>query len=69
MSPVKTAPAALQIDDEQLRAQYIEEVLALLYPGQGGTTVEYLVVPNARKPRLLVPADDRRLATRDCGSA
>ncbi len=62
MSPVKTAPAALQVDDEQLRAQYIEEVLALLYPGQGTDTVEFLVVPNARKPRLLVPADDRRLA-------
>ncbi|GAA1507904.1 hypothetical protein GCM10009827_022630 [Dactylosporangium maewongense] len=62
MSPVKTAPAALQVDDEQLRAQYIEEVLALLYPGQGSGVVEYLVVPNARKPRLLVPADDRRLA-------
>ncbi|MEV0127425.1 hypothetical protein AB0H83_03015 [Dactylosporangium sp. NPDC050688] len=62
MSPVKTAPAALQVDDEQLRAQYVEEVLALLYPGQGTATVEYLVVPNARKPRLLVPADDRRLA-------
>lgn len=62
MSPVKTAPAALQVDDEQLRTQYIEEVLALLYPGQGTETVEFLVVPNTRKPRLLVPADDRRLA-------
>lgn len=62
MSPVKTAPAALQVDDERLRAQYVEEVLALLYPGQGTATVEYLVVPNARKPRLLVPADDRNLA-------
>ena len=62
MSPIKTAPAALRADDEQLRAQYIEEVLALLYPGSGPRPVEYLVIPNARRPRLLVPADDRRVA-------
>ncbi|GAA3450128.1 hypothetical protein [Dactylosporangium matsuzakiense] len=62
MSPIKTAPAALQVDDEQLRAKYIEEVLSLLYPGSGPTATEYLVIPNARKPRLLVPADDRRVA-------
>ncbi|MER7275402.1 hypothetical protein ABT369_13170 [Dactylosporangium sp. NPDC000244] len=62
MSPMKTAPAALRADDEQLRAQYIEEVLGLLYPGNGERPVEYLVIPNARKPRLLVPADDRRVA-------
>ncbi|WP_432980063.1 hypothetical protein [Dactylosporangium sp. CA-233914] len=62
MSPIKTAPAALRADDEQLRAQYIQEVLALLYPGTGERPVEYLVIPNARKPRLLVPADDRRVA-------
>ncbi|GAA0730267.1 hypothetical protein Drose_33615 [Dactylosporangium roseum] len=62
MSPLKTAPAALQVDDEQLRAQYIQEVLGVLYPGSGTGSVEYLVIPNARKPRLLVPADDRRLA-------
>ncbi|WP_238012578.1 hypothetical protein KZZ52_55865 [Dactylosporangium sp. AC04546] len=62
MSPLKTAPAALKADDERLRAQYIEEVLGLLYPGSGGPPVEYLVIPNARRPRLLVPADDRRLA-------
>ncbi|MDG6105404.1 hypothetical protein Daura_47540 [Dactylosporangium aurantiacum] len=62
MSPVKTAPAMLRVDDERLRAQYVEEVLALLYPGQGTARVEFLVVPNTRKPRLLVPADDRRLA-------
>jgi hypothetical protein len=59
---MKTAPAALQADDERLRAQYIEEVLALLYPGAGERSVEYLVIPNVRKPRLLVPAGDRRIA-------
>jgi hypothetical protein len=62
MSPMKTAPAALRADDEQLRARYITEVLALLYPGAGERPVEYLVIPNARRPRLLVPADDRRVA-------
>ncbi|MER7004581.1 hypothetical protein ABT297_16245 [Dactylosporangium sp. NPDC000555] len=62
MSPIKTAPAALRADDERLRARYVEEVLALLYPGTGERQVEYLVVPNARRPRLLVPADDRRVA-------
>jgi hypothetical protein len=66
MSPVKTAPAALTVDDEQLRAQYLGEVLAVLYPGVVGHDVEdateYLVVPHARRPRLLVPAAHPRLA-------
>jgi len=63
MSPVRTAPAALTADDEALRTQYLDEVLALLYPGSGGELdTEYLVVPHARRPRLLVPAGDRRLA-------
>jgi len=66
MSPVKTAPAALTVDDEQLRAQYLDEVLAVLYPGVDGHSVydatEYLVVPHARRPRLLVPAAHPRLA-------
>jgi hypothetical protein len=60
VSPVKTAPAALTVDDEQLRAQYLDEVLKVLYPGVDGHDVtdatEYLVVPHARRPRLLVPA-------------
>ncbi|GII24154.1 phosphotransferase [Planosporangium mesophilum] len=62
MSPMHTAPAALTGDDEQLRAQYLAEVLSVLYPDSGPAAVEYLVVPNARKPRLLVPADSRRVA-------
>ena len=48
----------------QLRAEYVREVLALLYPGAGRRVpgTEYVLVPDARRPRLLVPADDRRVA-------
>jgi hypothetical protein len=69
MSPVKTAPAELTTDDAALRTQYLTEVLDLLYPwpcrtdGSPGTPIaEYLVVPDARRPRLLVPAGSRRVA-------
>jgi hypothetical protein len=68
VSPVKVAPAALTVDDERLRAQYLDEVLGVLYPGTGAEPTEhtrhteYLVVPHARRPRLLVPARHRRLA-------
>ena len=63
MSPVKTAPAELTADDAALRTRYLNEVLGLLYPSPcdtgdaGGPVIaEYLVVPNARRPRLLVPS-------------
>ena len=63
MSPVRTAPAELTAGDAALRTQYLTEVLGLLYPepcrtdGTPGPLVaEYLVVPNARRPRLLVPS-------------
>jgi hypothetical protein len=69
MSPVKTAPAALTAGDSALRTQYLEEVLELLYPapcdttgGPGEPITEYLVVPDARRPRLLVPNTSRRVA-------
>jgi hypothetical protein len=69
MSPVKTAPAQLTAGDAALRTQYLTEVLGLLYPppcsagGAAGETVaEYLVVPDARRPRLLVPSVSRRVA-------
>ncbi len=69
MSPVKTAPAALTAGDSALRTQYLEEVLDLLYPapcdttgGPGDPITEYLVVPDARRPRLLVPNTSRRVA-------
>ena len=69
MSPVKTAPAELTADDAALRARYLAEVLALLYPapcdttgGAGEPIAEYVVVPDARRPRLLVPNTSRKVA-------
>ncbi|MEV6844700.1 hypothetical protein [Actinoplanes sp. NPDC051411] len=69
MSPVKTAPPELTAGDAALRTQYLTEVLDLLYPqpcrtdGSPGTPIaEYLVVPDARRPRLLVPTVSRRVA-------
>ncbi|MBU2668776.1 hypothetical protein KOI35_35225 [Actinoplanes bogorensis] len=69
MSPVKTAPAELTARDAELRTRYLTEVLDLLYPhpcrtdGSPGTPIaEYLVVPDARRPRLLVPSGSRRVA-------
>ncbi len=69
MSPVKTAPAELTAGDAALRTQYLTEVLELLYPwpcrtdGSPGTPIaEYLVVPDSRRPRLLVPSGSRRVA-------
>jgi hypothetical protein len=70
MSPVKTAPAELTAGDSALRTRYLAEVLALLYPppcatdGRPGPAIaEYLVVPDARRPRLLVPSVSSRVAT------
>jgi hypothetical protein len=69
MSPVKTAPPELTAGDAALRTKYLAEVLGLLYPqpcrtdGSAGTPIaEYLVVPDARRPRLLVPTVSRRIA-------
>ncbi|WP_250028495.1 hypothetical protein [Paractinoplanes maris] len=69
MSPVKTAPAELTAKDAELRTRYLTEVMDLLYPppcrtdGTPGTPIaEYLVVPDARRPRLLVPSGSRRVA-------
>ena len=67
--PVKTAPAELTAGDSALRTQYLAEVLELLYPApcsteerRGEVIAEYLVVPDARRPRLLVPTTSRRVA-------
>lgn len=87
--PVRTAPARLTAGDAALRAQYLEEVLRLLYPepctavlprgssdrvtappgpapenraGKAPMVTEYVVVPDARRPRLLVPTRSRRVA-------
>jgi len=69
MSPVKTAPTELTAGDAALRTQYLTEVLDLLYPppcstadAAGEPIAEYLVVPGARRPRLLVPTVSRRVA-------
>ncbi|HWH00144.1 MAG TPA: phosphotransferase [Pilimelia sp.] len=72
MSPVQTAPAQLTAADARLRAQYLDEVLGVLYPGASATAyrrpdrpdvvAEYLIVPHARRPRLLVPTTSRRVA-------
>jgi hypothetical protein len=69
MSPVPTAPAELTADDAALRARYLAEVLDLLYPppctadGSAGPRIaEYIVVPDARRPRILVPSGSRRVA-------
>jgi hypothetical protein len=69
VSPVRTAPADLTAGDAALRTRYLAEVLDLLYPppcttdgGAGLRIAEYVVVPNARRPRLLVPAGSRRVA-------
>jgi hypothetical protein len=70
MSPVRHAPAELTAGDTALRAQYMTEVLEVLYPhGQitaepagDDVVAEYLIVPDSRRPRLLVPAQDRRIA-------
>lgn len=69
MSPLSTAPAGLRSADTALRARYLNEVLRLLYPAgdppSDGTVpdgAEFVIVPNARQPRLLVPAASRRLA-------
>jgi hypothetical protein len=73
MSPMRTAPGAARSTDGRLRARYVDEVLDILYPppcrpdaafpaAARPGTAEYLVVPSLRRPRLLVPAGDLRLA-------
>jgi hypothetical protein len=51
-----------------LRGQYLREVLALLYPHcstddpSSPKVAEYLVIPDVRRPKLLVPMGSRRVA-------
>jgi hypothetical protein len=61
MSPLATAPTRSAGQDAKLRTAYLEEVLRTLYPGGAGGA-EYLVLPHARRPRLLVPTGARRAA-------
>ncbi|HEY2795932.1 MAG TPA: hypothetical protein VGJ28_26450 [Micromonosporaceae bacterium] len=65
MSPLPHAPTELTSADTTLRAQYLDEVLGLLYPesgDDGAVLASYIAIPDARKPKLLVPAADRRIA-------
>jgi hypothetical protein len=76
MSPLPHAPTELTSDDGSLRAQYLAEVLDLLYPGASAPVqakpsaadpntdviARYIVIPDARRARLLVPAGNRRIA-------
>ncbi|MPZ27108.1 MAG: hypothetical protein GEV12_12030 [Micromonosporaceae bacterium] len=58
MSPLPTAPPRLSTQDARLRTAYLRDLLGTLYPAGAGDT-EYLVLPTARRPRLLVPAGPR----------
>lgn len=59
-------------DDLRRRATYLAEVVDQLYPRadgdapgrapEGGEPRSYIVVPNRRKPRVLIPAADRKVA-------
>ena len=65
---LKTAPPQLTAADAELRGQYLREVLALLYPHcstddpSSPKVAEYFVIPDARRPSLLVPVASRRVA-------
>lgn len=61
MSPLATAPKRLRAQDMQLRTSYLADVLRTLYP-QGEGQTELLVLPHARRPRLLVPAGSGHVA-------
>ncbi|GAA2524441.1 hypothetical protein [Pilimelia columellifera] len=69
MSPVRTAPAGLTAGDSDRRAAYLEEVLGVLYPtaradrtGGDPAVADYALVPDRRRPRLLVPLASQRVA-------
>jgi hypothetical protein len=51
-------------DDLRRRATYLTEVVDQLYPGAGAgePARPYIVVPGRRKPRVLIPAADRKVA-------
>jgi hypothetical protein len=53
-------------DDLRRRATYLAEVVDQLYPGagrpDGAPERPYIVVPGRRRPRVLIPAADRKVA-------
>ena len=49
-------------DDLRRRATYLAEVVDQLYPDSGEETRPYIIVPNRRRPRVLIPASTRKIA-------
>ncbi|MBA3252356.1 MAG: hypothetical protein H0T66_19110 [Geodermatophilaceae bacterium] len=63
MSPVRRAPSRLTGTEARLRTAYLGQVTDLLWPAHAGSGAdELIVVPNLRKPRLLLPAAAPRAA-------
>lgn len=74
MSPVRRAPNRLTGTEARLRTEYLSEVTGMLWPRPLRTSIgrvdtapgrlvgEFVVVPNLRKPRLLLPLDAPRAA-------
>ena len=73
MSPQRNAPAHLTADASSRRGEYLRTLTGLLWPhgaaqverrrrGSGPLRLEYLVIPDARRPRLLVPVGRRAAA-------
>jgi hypothetical protein len=71
MTPLPPALPALAAREVELRARYLVEVLTTLYPApcslddtatDNPVLAEFVAVPDARRPRLLVPTGSRRLA-------
>lgn len=74
MSPVRRTPRVLTRIESTSRTTYLREVAGALWPHPLTTSIgpdiaapgrlvrEFIVVPNARKPRLLLPAQSPRAA-------
>ena len=72
MNRIRRAPDALTQGDAALRLQYLDEVLALLWPApaesatgralRAPATSEFVVVPGLGRPRVLVPRAPARAA-------
>ena len=74
MSRAHRPPAELTRTDSSLRRDYLDDVVALLWPApasaqvgrpqdrSAGTVSEFVVVPGLERPRLLVPLGSRRAA-------
>jgi hypothetical protein len=56
------SPSRQALADPGARARYVSEVLPLLFPPGPGPANEFVLVPDATSPRLLVPVGSRRVA-------